>query len=174
MAFGSFWQFLTASDNLWQLMIAYDSLSAYDSFWLPSGLSSSQGLRRACYSRIPRINSTWTLRCLEPEIRCSMTSSISYSGDLQLLGVLMSVSLHHLSFLSLEVWKLFSRKLKLRITSAVTGVVDVLMCWCCFHWLAERTDKSLVDLKLHPEGWCVVFHWLAERTDKVDWFSLLK
>ena len=30
-------------------MIAYDSLSAFDSFWLPSGLSSSQGLRRACY-----------------------------------------------------------------------------------------------------------------------------
>ena len=28
--------------------VAYDSLSAYDSFCLPSGLSSSQGLRRAC------------------------------------------------------------------------------------------------------------------------------
>ena len=49
MAFDSFWQFFTASDNLWQLMIAYDSLSANDTFWLPSGLSSSQGLRRACF-----------------------------------------------------------------------------------------------------------------------------
>ena len=60
------------------------------------------------FSRNPLVNSIWTLRCREPEIRCSTTSSASYSGDLQFLVVLMSVSLHHLSFLSLEVQKLLS------------------------------------------------------------------
>ena len=49
--FDSFCQFLPVFDSFWQLLTtltAYDSLSGYDSFWLPSGLSSFQGLRRAC------------------------------------------------------------------------------------------------------------------------------
>ena len=45
-------------------MIAYDSLSSYDSFWLPSGLSSSQGLRRACFCHIRLPQNVAYLTCI--------------------------------------------------------------------------------------------------------------
>ena len=51
-------------DYLWQLMIAYDSLSVYDSFWLPSCLSSSQGWRRACSIILRIVCDLIILQCL--------------------------------------------------------------------------------------------------------------
>ena len=70
-AFDIFWQLITAYHSKWKLMTAFDSLSqqmkANDSFWQPSGLSSSQELRSACFSEAkPLIGALFEKKCFFP------------------------------------------------------------------------------------------------------------